>query len=81
MALKRGGLTVQEMYRVLKLGGLCFLGVISMDSWPRSIFGQEQAPGEFWGEEEGDELALHSLFTDQEADELISAWEVVSRYK
>jgi len=52
-----------------------------MDSWPRSLFGQEQAPGEFWGEEDGDELALHSLFTDQEADELVSAWEVVSRYK
>lgn len=72
---------VQEMYRVLKPGGLCFLGVISMDSWPRSLFGQEQAPGEFWGEEDGDELALHSLFTDQEADDLVSAWEVNSRYK
>lgn len=71
---------VGEMYRVLKPGGLCFLGVISADTWPRSLFGEERTAGEFWGEEDG-ELTLHSLFTDQGADMLVSAWEIVSKKK
>jgi ubiquinone/menaquinone biosynthesis C-methylase UbiE len=71
---------VGEMYRVLKPQGLCFLGVISADSWPRSLFGQEQEPGEFWGDE-GGQKTLHSVFTDQEANDLVSAWEIVSKDK
>jgi len=74
-------LAVSEMYRVVKRRGLCFLGVISADSWPKSLFGRERDPGEYWIEEDGNEPALHSLFTDEEADELISAWEVVSKEK
>ena len=74
-------LAVSEMYRVLKRRGLCFLGVISVDSWPKSLFGQERESGEYWAEEGGDELTLHSMFTDQEADELVSAWEIVSKEK
>ncbi len=74
-------LAVNEMYRVLKPGGLCFLGVISTDSWPKSFFGQEREPGEYWMEEHGDELTRHSMFTDQEADALVSAWEIVSQEK
>ena len=34
---------VGEMFRVLRKGGLCFLGVVSMDSWPRSLYGEERA--------------------------------------
>lgn len=74
-------LAVSEMYRVLKRGGSCFLGVISADTWPRSLFGQERAPGEYWGEEGEEELTLHSMFSDEEADELVSAWEIVSKEK
>jgi ubiquinone/menaquinone biosynthesis C-methylase UbiE len=74
-------LAVGEMYRVLKRQGYCFLGVISADSWPKSLFGQEREPGEYWGEEGGDEPTLHSMFTDEEADELVSAWEIVSKEK
>jgi ubiquinone/menaquinone biosynthesis C-methylase UbiE len=73
-------LAISEMYRVLKRQGLCFLGVISADSWPKSWFGQEREPGEYWGEE-GGELTLHSVFSDEEADELVSAWEAVSKEK
>jgi ubiquinone/menaquinone biosynthesis C-methylase UbiE len=73
-------LAVSEMYRVLKRQGLCFLGVISADSWPKSRLGQEREPGEYRGEE-GRELAIHSVFSSQEADELVSAWEVVSKEK
>ncbi|MGC9357592.1 MAG: class I SAM-dependent methyltransferase [Anaerolineae bacterium] len=74
-------LAVSEMYRVLKHGGLCFLGVISADTWPRSLFGQEEEPGEYWGVENGNERTLHSLFTDEEADELVSRWEILVKQK
>lgn len=68
---------VAEMHRVLKRGGLCFLGVISADTWPRSLFGREEEPGEYWGEEDGDERRLHSMFTTQEAEALVSAFDIV----
>jgi ubiquinone/menaquinone biosynthesis C-methylase UbiE len=72
---------VGEMYRVLKPGGLCFFGVISADSWPKSHFGQERQPGEYWGEEGGHGLTRHSMFSDAEADRLASAWQIVSKEK
>jgi len=74
-------LAISEMYRVLKRRGLGFLGVISVDSWPKSAFGQERAPREYSGEEGEDESALHSMFGDEEADELVSAWEIISKEK
>jgi SAM-dependent methyltransferase len=72
---------VSEMHRVLKAGGLCLLGVISLDSWPKPCFGEEREPGEYWMEEGGDGLTRHSMFTDVEADGLVSAWEIVSKEK
>jgi SAM-dependent methyltransferase len=72
---------IHEMYRVLKKGSLCFLGVISMDTWPKSGFGEEREPGQFLGKENGDELTLHSMFTDEEADRLVSDWEIISKEK
>ena len=74
-------LAVGEMYRVLKPQGLCFLGVISMDCWPKSAFGQERQPGEYWVEEEGGGQTRHSMFSDEEADRLVSAWEILSKEK
>jgi SAM-dependent methyltransferase len=71
---------VREMHRVLKPGGLCFLGVISTDTWPKSLFGEERSPGEYWGDE-GGELTSHSVFGDEEADGLVSGWEVVIKEK
>jgi hypothetical protein len=71
---------VGEMHRVLKTGGLCFLGIIAADCWPISTFGEEKEPGEFWMEEHG-EMTRHSLFDDAEADQLVSAWEIESKEK
>ena len=71
---------VGEMRRVLKQGGLCFLGVMSMDCWPKSLWGEEREPGEFWGEEHG-ELTLHSMFIDEETKLLVSSWEVIAKEK
>ena len=67
---------IGEMHRVTRSGGLCFLGVISMDSWPKSLYGTERGPGEYWVGED-----RHCMFTDAEADELVSAWEVLSKEK
>ena len=72
---------ILEMRRVLKPRGLCFLGVISTDSWPRSLFGEEREPGEYWGEEDGNQNVLHSMFKDEEADELVAGWEVLIKDK
>ena len=72
---------VREMQRVLRKGGLCFLGVIASDSWPHSLFGEEREPGEFWGHELGDELSLHSVFDDVEATQLVDGWEIVHQEK
>ena len=71
---------IQEMHRVLRKQGLCFLGVISMDCQPKISFGEEKAPGEFWGQEGGGDT-LHSLFTDEEIEGLLSDWEVLSKEK
>jgi len=75
------GLAVGEMWRVLKRGGLCSLGVISADSWPKSSFGEERDAGEYWTEFDGEPPTVHSAFTDAEADELVSGWEVIAREK
>ena len=71
---------IAEMHRVLKKQGLCFLGVISMDCDPKTGYGEEIAPGEFLGLEDG-EQRLHSLFTDEEIEGLLTDWEMVSKEK
>ncbi len=70
---------VGEMHRVLKRGGLCFLGVISIDSRPKTFFGEEKEPGEFWSD--GDDSHRHCMFTDREADRLVSNWSVIAKEK
>jgi ubiquinone/menaquinone biosynthesis C-methylase UbiE len=72
---------VKEMRRVLKPGGLGFLGVISTDTWPKSILGEEEGPGEYRGPEGERDRVLHSLFTDREADQLVKDWETLWKSK
>ena len=72
--------TIREMYRVTKKHGLCYLGIISMDTWPKSMFGNEKEPGEYWVEEFG-KLTRHSLFSTDEADLLVKDWEILSKEK
>ena len=74
-------LAVHEMRRVLKNGGLCFLGVISTDTWPKASFGVEKEAGQFWGDENDGEYTLHSMFTNEEANLLVSDWEVITKEK
>ena len=73
---------IKEMHRVLKVGGLGFLGVISTDTWPKSIFGKEKdVPGEFWNNHDGDYDYFHTMFTDDEANRLVSDWEILAKEK
>jgi len=69
---------IGEMRRVLKPGGLCFLGVISTDTWPLAPMGEEREPGERW---DRDGEGMHSLFTGDEALALVSDWDILAREK
>lgn len=71
---------IEEMYRVLKPGGIVFLGVMSQDCWPLSSYGKERSPGERWMIE-GEEETCHSLFADQESDQLLDAWDIAFKEK
>jgi hypothetical protein len=71
---------IGEMHRVTRKNGLCFLGLISMDSWPKSLYGVEREPGEYWTGEDGADW-LHSMFRDEEADHFVDDWEVLSKEK
>ena len=71
---------ISEMHRVLKPGGIAFLGVVSQDCWPGSEYGEERAPGERWMIEAGEDVC-HSLFDDDEALRLLSEWEIAFRKK
>ena len=71
---------ISEMKRVLKPGGIAFLGVVSQDCWPLSSYGEERSPGERWMIEGGEETC-HSLFTDQESDQLLASWDVAFKEK
>ena len=73
--------TIGEMQRVLKPGGLCFLGVVSVDSWPHASFGEEREPGEFWSEQGDGQAVVHSLFADDEADALVAGWDLLQKEK
>lgn len=73
---------VNQMCRVLKVGGLAFLGVISMDTWPKQLFGVERdGPGEYWNTQTDRDDYFHSMFTDPEADRLVASWEIIAKEK
>ena len=70
---------VSEMRRVLKKGGLCMLGVMSERTWPRSIFGREKNPGEYWCSDENGVCAPHTFFNDREVRRMFEDWEIVHK--
>ena len=71
---------IAEIHRVTRDKGFCLLGLISSDTWPKSLFGEEREPGEYWDLEDGEETR-HSIFTDQESDQLVADWEITSKIK
>lgn len=73
---EEAGNAIGEMGRVLKPGGLAYLGFISPDSWP--MMGKEQSPGE-WALIEGGRKVLHSVYSDEELDLLLSDWRILQK--
>lgn len=66
--------TLAEMKRVLKPGGLCYVGFMLDECFPRH--GKEGNPGEFHEKEYGQQV-VHSIFNRQEAHEYVSDWEIL----
>jgi len=75
---KDTGVTIKEMWRVLKKGGYCSVGFMTSDSWP--LDGEERNPGEFWNWYKGEEY-VHSYFTDDEPDQYFCDFEIVWKEK
>ena len=72
---------ISEMRRVTIKNGFAFLGLISMDSWPKSLFGNEQKYGADESKKGKNDSGFHCLLTDEDADELVAEWEIVSKEK
>lgn len=70
---------VDEMIRVLKPGGLCFVNFLSVDS---EFYGEgeEHNTGEFL-QIEGDKKVMHTFFTDEESDGFFDNLEIEILYK
>jgi ubiquinone/menaquinone biosynthesis C-methylase UbiE len=71
-------LAIKEMMRVLRKGGLCFLGFMSVDCWP--IMGRRIGDGEFRLIEHGQEVT-HTVYGDDEADKYFAGLEIIQKDK
>lgn len=63
--------TLREMYRVLKPGGLCFVGFMLEDTFP--IIGKNIGNNEYSLIEAGDSV-IHSVYDKSEALEILRPW-------
>jgi ubiquinone/menaquinone biosynthesis C-methylase UbiE len=72
-------IAINEMHRVLKDGGLCYLNFLSVDDkWFED--GEEVNPGEVVTKE-GDEEYLHSYYKDDEPDNYFNQFEIIYKEK
>jgi ubiquinone/menaquinone biosynthesis C-methylase UbiE len=73
------GIAIDEMFRVLKKGGLLFVNFLSVeDSLYKS--GEEVNPGEFL-QQEGDNKVIHSFYQDIEPDTYFKDFEIIAKEK
>ncbi len=71
--------SVQEMKRVLKKGGLCFVSFLSVED-DRCGKGTQQGPGEFFSAEGGGQV-LHSFYGDIEPEAYFRGFTLIRREK
>ena len=72
-------IAINEMHRVLKNGGLCYLNFLSVDDkWFEE--GEEVNPGEVVTKE-GEEEYLHSYYKDDEPDSYFNQFEIIYKEK
>lgn len=69
---------INEMNRVLKKDGVAYVGFISKDTWP--IFGEEESNGEYIESENG-QVVKHSYYNEEEAEEILSKWNILFKEK
>ena len=79
MSKKDIGIAIDEIYRILKNGGLCYLNLLSCDD---SIYGEgeEKHPGEF-SQMFGDEEVIHTFFKDDEPDNYFDKFKILYKQK
>lgn len=71
---------VGEMLRVLKPGGVMYINFI-WEPAKQMYLGEERAPGECWMMGRDGEMVLHTLFSEEETDELMKGTEVLLKSK
>ncbi len=77
MTKQEVSVAMQQITRVLKKGGLCFVNFLSVEDG-RFGEGQQLGPGEFTCEEDG-ETYLHCFFEDNEPDQYFRCFELLRR--
>jgi ubiquinone/menaquinone biosynthesis C-methylase UbiE len=71
---------VDEMLRVLKPGGVMYINYI-WEPAKQMYLGEERAPGECWMMRRDGEMVLHTLFSEEETDELMKGTEILLKNK
>ena len=71
---------VDEMLRVLKPGGIMYINFI-WEPAKQMYLGEERAPGECWMMGRGGEMVLHTVFSEEETDEIMKSTEVLLKSK
>lgn len=79
LSKKDTGVAIDEIFRVLKKGGLYYVNFLSIDDiWFGE--GEEKNPGEMITKE-GDEVYLHSYYKDDEPDNYFANFEIIFKEK
>lgn len=75
--------TIEEMHRVLRKGGYCFVDFMSVDcSYFRApSLGEEIRKGEFHYTDDDGDLVLHCFYEDNEPDTFFSGFEIIRKDK
>jgi len=71
---------INEMLRVLKPGGIMYVDFI-WEPGQQMYLGEERAPGEYWMMGRNGEMVLHSVFSEEEADEFFEGHQVLLKRK
>jgi len=71
---------VDEMLRVLKPDGIMYINFIWLPA-KEMYLGEERAPGECWMMGRDGEMVLHTLFSEEEADEIMKDTEILLKNK
>ena len=73
------GIAIEEMHRVLKKGGMCYLNFLSVgDKWYNQT--EETLPGEIVTKE-GSEEYIHSYYEDDEPDKYFGEFDIIYKEK